>query len=364
MRIPGRCPKAFRAVLAGHSLRAVRSTRSTGRGRIRRRLTLLAGLTPVLVLTGCGRENLLQPASPQEHKIATLFWVMMGVAWAGLAFIAFLLVLGWLRRKRPQLPGGGKERTATALVVSLGIAAPIVSLAALFTWSDVFVLKATSAPNPSSTSLTVEVIGHQWWWEVRYPGTTAVTANEIHIPVGARVNLVGRTADVIHSFWVPQLNRKIDLIPGRTNRIVLQADKPGRYRGQCYEYCGLQHAHMGMYVFADPPAKFRAWLANMEKDAPAPQTAVQKQGRDVFLNQACSGCHMIRGTPAHARVGPDLTHLATRTTIAALTLPNRAGYLGGWIADPQHSKPGARMPALTLSGGQLQALLAYLESLK
>ncbi len=321
-------------------------------------------LALVLPLTGCGRENVLDPASPQQHKISTLFWVMMGVAWFGVALIVFLLALGWLRRKRTTLPGGKRERTATALLVALGIAAPIVTLSALFVWSDIFVLKATSAPAPSSTRLTVVVIGHQWWWEVRYPGTPAVTANEIHIPVHTLVNVVGRSADVIHSFWVPELNRKIDLIPGRTNRIVLDADRAGRFRGQCSEFCGLQHAHMALYVVAQPPAAFRAWLANMAKGARTPATPLERSGRAVFLNQACSGCHQIRGTPAHARVGPDLTHLATRQTIAAATLPNRKGYLGGWILDPQHAKPGARMPGLTLSGPQLQALLAYLESLK
>jgi cytochrome c oxidase subunit 2 len=318
-----------------------------------------------LLLTGCGgRQNTLDPASPQEHKIATLFWVMMGVAWAGLALICFLLVLGWMRRKRTTLPGGGKERTGTALVIALGVAAPIVSLSGLFVWSDVFVLKATSAPTPSSTALTIRVIGHQWWWEARYAGTRAVTANEIHIPVNTRVNVVGTTADVIHSFWVPELNRKIDLIPGRTNRVLLDATRTGWFRGQCSEFCGLQHAHMAVYVVVQPEAQFRAWLADQAKDARAPATALERRGRTAFLQEACSACHQIRGTSAHALVGPDLTHLATRRTIAAATLPNSKGYLTGWILDPQHSKPGARMPALDLSGSQVQSIVAYLESLR
>jgi cytochrome c oxidase subunit 2 len=327
-------------------------------------VSLLAPLGAPLLLTGCGGENMLDPASPQQHEITTLFWVMMGGAWLGLALIGFLLALGWLRRRREGLPGGGGEKVGTALVVGLGVAAPIVSLSALFVWSDIFVMRATSAPKPSSTSLAVEVIGHQWWWEVRYPGTRAVTANEIHVPVGARVNVVGKTADVIHSFWIPQLNRKIDLIPGRTNRIVLQADRPGRFRGQCYEFCGLQHAHMGMEVVAEPPARFRAWLADMERDAAPPRTPLQQQGREAFLAEACSSCHQIRGTDARARVGPDLTHVASRATIAALTLPNTTGTLAGWIADPQHDKPGARMPALDIGGEEVQAIVAYLESLR
>ncbi len=339
--------------------------RSARRSTARRGLTLLVPLALVLLSTGCGSENLLRPASPQEHKIATLFWVMMGVAWLGVGFITFLLALGWLRRNRETLPGGGRERVATALVVSLGVAAPIVSLTALFVWSDLIVMRATSAPRPSSTSLTVEVIGHQWWWEVRYPGTKAVTANEIHIPVGARVDLVGTTADVIHSFWIPRLNRKIDLIPGRTNRIVLQADRAGRFRGECYEFCGLQHAHMGMYVVAEPEPAFRTWLANMARDARPPRTQMERSGREAFLAEACSSCHRIRGTAAQARVGPDLTHLATRETIAAATLPNERGDLAAWIVDPQHDKPGARMPGGVLpSGEEVQAVVAYLESLK
>jgi cytochrome c oxidase subunit II len=315
-------------------------------------------------LAGCGRENALDPASPQQHEIVKLFWVMTGGAAVGFAFILFLLGLGWKRRGRTELPGGVAEHGATRLVVILGIAVPIAVLSALFVWSDIFVMRATSAPAPSSTQLTVEVIGHQWWWEVRYPESGAVTANEIHIPVGARVDLVGTTADVIHSFWVPRLNRKIDLIPGRRNRIVLQADHAGRFRGECYEFCGLQHSHMGLTVDAQPPAQFRAWLANMAQAAREPAGAAAQRGKALFLMEACSGCHQIRGTDAHARVGPDLTHVASRATIAALTLPNREDTLHAWIDDPQHAKPGARMPALPLSGRQIDDLVAYLRSLR
>jgi cytochrome c oxidase subunit II len=318
----------------------------------------------VSVLAGCGSENALDPASPQQHKIVNLFWVMTAGSAIGFAGIVFLLGLGWKRRNRTELPGGVEERGATWLVVAFGIAVPIVVLSALFVWSDVFVMRATSTPKVSSTSLTVEVIGHQWWWEVRYPESGAVTANEIHVPVGARVDLVGTTADVIHSFWVPRLNRKIDLIPGRRNRIVLEADRAGRFRGECYEFCGLQHAHMGLYVIAQPAAEFDAWLANMAQDAREPAGAAERRGRQTFLSEACSGCHQIRGTDAHARVGPDLTHLATRETIAALALPNREDALAGWIDDPQHAKPGARMPGLPLSDRQVQDLVAYLESLR
>jgi cytochrome c oxidase subunit II len=300
---------------------------------------------------------MFHPASPQAHDIVLLFWVMTGVAGFGIALILFLLWLGWRRRTREGGPRA--ERRATGLVLLLGIAAPIVSLSALFIWSDVFVLRATSAPKSGSTAMTVEVIGHQWWWEVRYPGTDAVSANEIHIPAGERVNLVGRTADVIHSFWVPALNRKIDLIPGRTNRIVLDATGPGRYRGQCYEFCGLQHAHMGLWVVADPPARFKSWLAEQERPA-----TVGGEGRAAFLAEACASCHTIRGTSADGDAGPDLTHIASRQTIAGALLPNTPQELTDWIDEPQHFKPGNRMPDLGLPQSEIRSIVAYLDKLK
>ena len=249
-------------------------------------------------------------------------------------------------------------------MVTFGIVVPLFVLVAVFVVSDLVVIKKTEAPKAATTAMTVEVIGRQWFWEVRYGGSTAVTANEIHIPTRTRVNLVGRTADVIHSFWVPQLNRKIDTLPGRTNRILLYADKPGRYRGTCAEFCGLQHAHMGTYVFADPPDRFRAWLARMARPAESPATAAGRRGEQLFLSNQCASCHTIRGTPANGRVGPDLTHLKSRTTLGALTIPNREDELAAWIRDPQRIKPGNKMPALNLSASDIQALVAYLESLR
>ena len=159
--------------------------------------------------------------------------------------------------------------------------------------------------------MTIDVIGHQWWWEVRYPGTRAVTANEIHIPANTRVNVVATTADVIHSFWVPALNRKIDMIPGQRNRLLLYASRPGEYRGQCSQFCGFQHAQMSMEVFAQPPAAFRAWLANMAVAGRAAEQRRTQAGEHVFMTSACASCHTIAGTSAQATIGPDLTHLAT-----------------------------------------------------
>ena len=317
---------------------------------------LLLAVVP-LVVAGCGgNQNVLHGESHQERSIDTLWWVMFGIGCAGFTLVTFLLLLGWWRRNRRELPGGGDERVATWLVVGLGIVTPMVLLSALFVWSDIFVMRSVAAPRPGSTAITIDVVGHDWWWEARYAGTPVVTANEIHIPTRTRVEVVGTTTDVIHSFWVPELAKKIDLIPGRQNRLLLEADEPGRYRGQCSEFCGLQHAHMAVAVVAERPAAFRRWLANQKQPAIEPSA--------TFISESCGSCHTIRGTPARGDVGPDLTHFASRQTVAALTLPNTPAYVRAWIRDPQRFKPGARMPKLPLSARQVDELATYLERLK
>jgi cytochrome c oxidase subunit II len=322
------------------------------------RVLPLAVLLPAVA--GCGGDqNTLAPKGPPEHAISHLWWWTAAGCAVGFAVVCGLLFLGWLRRDVDGLPFGGGDRAGTALVIGLGIAVPVVVLTLLFFWSDVVVLRSTAAPNPAKTRMTIRVIGHQWWWEVRYDGSKAVTANEIHIPVGVPVNVVGTTVDVIHSFWVPELNRKIDLIPGRANRVLLQADRAGTYRGACAEFCGLQHAHMFVTVVAEPPAQFRTWLAHNAKPASGGGA-----GRAVFLSQPCAACHTIRGTTAHGDVGPDLTHVASRLRLGAGTIPNTPGNLAAWIVDSQHFKPGNRMPAFALPGNELGQVLAYVESLK
>ncbi|HYY33010.1 MAG TPA: cytochrome c oxidase subunit II [Gaiellaceae bacterium] len=332
---------------------------------MRPRLLVLA-LGAAFLLAGCGSEqSTLSPASHPAHEIERLWWFMMAGAWVVFGGALAFLVIAWLRRSAPGWPLiGEREGFNVGLVVFFGMGVPVVVLTVLFAFANFHVMAATRAPAQGSTALTVEVVGHQWWWEVRYPRSGAVTANEIHIPAKTRVALEVKTADVIHSFWIPELNRKIDMIPGRTSRILLYADKPGVYRGQCSEFCGLQHAHMGLEVVADPPQRFQSWLANMAGPARSPSGSRAMSGRNVFLSQPCAGCHTIRGTDAAGRLGPDLTHLADRSTIAALTVPNDRAHLAEWIVDPQHLKPGNKMPALNLSNAQLDDLLAYLESLK
>jgi cytochrome c oxidase subunit 2 len=321
----------------------------------------------VLALAGCGgSQDTLAPHSHAASDIASLFWVMTAVAFGGLALITGLLVLAWVRRGRggtPDDPHPG-EKPAWWVVVGMGVVFPLMVVVALFVVGNWAILNVTQAPAASSTDMTVDAIGHQWYWEFRYPGTKAVTADEMHIPVDTRVNLVATTADVIHSFWVPELNRKIDTIPGQQNRILLYSNKVGVFRGQCAEYCGLQHAHMGMVVFVQPKAQFQAWLKRQAASAATPQTAVGRRGEQVFLSGPCASCHAIRGTPASGFVGPDLTHIAGRTTLGGLTIPNRRDDLARWIVDSQHYKPGNEMPDFELSGDRLRALVAYLETLR
>jgi cytochrome c oxidase subunit II len=305
-------------------------------------------------------QSPLTPHSGPEHSITVLWWVMFGGACVGLTVITALLLLGWIRRNRDALPFGGNERSATRLVVALGIATPIVVLTALFVWSDVFVIRTTAAPSPRSTALTVHVVGHQWFWEIRYAGAAGSTANELHIPVRTRVNVVGTSADVIHSLWVPELNRKADLIPGRTSRLLLYADRPGTYLGQCAEFCGLQHAHMEVIVVAEPRARFRQWLRKQGEPAASSGDA----GLGVFMTSGCANCHQIRGTAARSRVGPDLTHVATRATLAAGTIPNDRAHLAEWLRDPQRVKPGSKMPQQPLSRADVAALVTYLQRLR
>lgn len=290
---------------------------------------------------------------------------MLGVA--GTIFIGAvaMLIVGWARRGKPGLPWFGEsEQANVGLVLTFGMIIPIGILIALFVVSDIYVLGKTDAPPPGTAALTVNVVGHQWWWEVRYPGTDVVTANEIHIPARTSVEVRGRTADVIHSFWVPELNRKIDLIPGMTNRVELFAERDGRYRGQCAEFCGLQHAHMAFYVIAEPRPQFERWLAGQEKQGRIPTTAAGREGQELFMENACASCHTIAGTEAQGKIGPSLTHVGSRETLAALMIENTPAELLRWIEDPQAIKPGAKMPGLELSHREFEAIATYLSELR
>ncbi|MGW4297257.1 cytochrome c oxidase subunit II [Micromonospora chersina] len=223
---------------------------------------------------------------------------------------------------------------------------------------------AALGAGPGRDAPTVEVTGHTWWWEVRYAGASGATANEIHIPVGERVRVRLRTDDVLHSFWVPQLMPKTDLIAGETRETWLEARRGGSYRGQCAEYCGTQHAHMAFLVVAQPRADFDAWLARLDAPARAPRTEAERRGQQTFVQGTCAACHTVRGGGAQGQVGPDLSNVGSRWSIGAGAVPNDAGHLGGWIANSQTVKPGNAMPPQPVDADRLPDLIAYLRSLE
>jgi cytochrome c oxidase subunit 2 len=310
-------------------------------------------------------QSVLDPAGPQARTIAEVTWWFFG-----LLTVVYVLVMGallWavLRRRRDSDDAPETSRRLTTVVAS----AVGVTIATLVVLSVVSVVAGRGLTSPSGPgAITIDVIGHQWWWEFQYHDVSANervnSPNELHIPVGVPVALKAMSRDVIHSFWVPNLHGKRDLIPGMVTHTWIQADRPGVYRGQCAEFCGHQHANMAFLVVAEPAEKFQQWLIQQRKGAPQPKTDAQKRGHDIFMSGPCVMCHTIRGTPAGSRVGPDLTHVAGRLTLAAGTLPRTRGHLAGWIMDSQSIKPGNRMPPNALTGDDLQALLAYLETLR
>jgi cytochrome c oxidase subunit 2 len=315
-----------------------------------------------------GAHSALHPAGIQAGLIMDRLWSPMLVT-SVVIFVLVVGALGWaLARRRPanEAPedptreGGMRRTVITATVLTI-----LVLL--IFLGFDISVSRAVTA-TPGKDALQIRVTGHQWWWEVQYrdavPQRWVTTANEIHIPVGRPVVVELRSTDVIHSFWPINLGVKRDQIPGKVNSMWLQADRPGEYRGQCAEYCGHQHAKMAFTIVAEQPDSFQRWLASQRDTAATPTDSLTRRGQEVFLASTCSMCHTIAGTPAGSRIGPDLTHLGSRRTIAAGTLPNTRGNLAGWIVDPQAIKPGAKMPPNALDPSDLQALLAYLETLR
>ncbi len=303
--------------------------------------------------------SVLNPMGPAAAEISPLLWGLLWVSVVVAALIAGAVVGGVIARRsrghdRDQGGRGQLARRASSGSLSRPAFPPSILIG--FTgWT--LVTMAQSAPH-TPPALTIDVSARQWWWSFGYDAAGAagfVTANEIHIPVGRPVRFLLTSPDVIHSFWVPALGGKTDVIPGRTNETWLEADKPGIYRGQCAEYCGVEHAEMALLVVAEPEADFEAWRARQAVPASA-------TGAEVFVAQ-CGECHTVRGTPAAGTKGPDLTHLMSRSTIAAGMLANTIGNLGGWVVNPQGLKPGAKMPNVNLSGPDLQAVLTYLETL-
>jgi cytochrome c oxidase subunit 2 len=314
-----------------------------------------------------GAHSVHHPAGPQALLLDRLGDVMYGISAGVFLLVVVMLLIAAFRRRRADedvMDPARERRMAVTVSIAAGATAAILVVVMLSSFATGRRLTAT----PPSEALQLRATGHQWWWEVEYrdalPGNWATTANEIHVPVGRPVVIELRATDVIHSFWVPNLGVKRDMIPGEETSIWFQADSPGVYRGLCAEFCGYQHAKMAFEVVAEPPERFAAWLAGQRDTARTPADSVEARGQEVFLASTCVMCHAIGGTPAGSRVGPNLTHLASRRTIGAGSLPNTRGNLAGWIVDPQGIKPGVRMPPSSIQPDDLQALLVYLERLR
>lgn len=309
--------------------------------------------------------NIFSPASDAAARIARLAWFMVILA-AIIYAIVILAGLIAIRRHRDRAPDSvDMSDPGVRWILISGILLPALVLGAIFVVAET-ALGRYPDPRPA---LTVRVLAHQWWWEFEYVlpqlHERFRTANELHIPVGHAVRLEMTSADVIHSFWVPRLQGKMDVIPGDTNVLRLTANTAGEYRGVCQEYCGAQHANMGIVVVADDSATFAKWLRTQMNDAQAPTDSTRLLGQQLFVTGPCALCHTVRGTEARGQVAPDLTHIGSRSTLAAGTIPNSIGNLEAWSTNAQSIKPGTKMPQVTqLEGRELRALAAYLWGLK
>lgn len=330
------------------------------------------------LLAGCAghQQSAINPAGPQSGSIDTLWWSFFWLLGIIFIIVMVVLLLTLMRRHGGFGQAPPLESTHKPLPQTESRTNRIVTGATIITIVILFVLlvasvgtgKAIADLSFKKNPLTIQVTGNQWWWQIQYmnsdPTQNLVTANEIHLPIGRPVQILGQSNDVIHSFWVPNLHGKRDLIPSRTTTEWIEADNPGTYRGQCAEFCGLQHAHMALWVIAEPENKFDAWMRAQLQPAVAPATPDEQHGQQVFLNHACIFCHQIRGTTAAGQNAPDLTHFGSRRGIAANTVPNTKGNLASWIVDPQSMKPGNHMATIAVESTDLQPLIDYLESLK
>lgn len=332
---------------------------------------MMAGLPAAALLSGCsGWQSALDPQGPEAAGLRDhlqLFAAVSAVIWL---LVMIVLATALLHRRDPAgaatslVPDARSERR-TGRAVLAGTLATVAVLAGLTAASF---LAARSYEAEAADALPIRVTGFQWWWEITYPdprpAATVVTANEIHVPVGRPVRIELAAGDVIHSFWIPSLAGKRDMIPGRDTTLVFTAGREGVYRGQCAEFCGVQHARMALIVVAQSPEAFERWRAEQAALAAEPVSAEAREGLAVLTRRNCAACHSVRGTPAAGTVGPDLTHVAGRRTIAGGLLPVTRGTLAAWIADPQTIKPGNLMPMTPLPPDELRAVSAYLAGLQ
>jgi cytochrome c oxidase subunit 2 len=336
---------------------------------VRSCLTRLLSLLSCILTTGCtGWQSAMDAHGTSAISLKQLIILIVAacsLVWT-LVMVALIAALWRSRQARTQPTGIDphvEDRMSQAVLSATIITAFVIGG---FTLASFFTTRALGIAGRDD--LTIKVRGSQWWWNVEYldpqPGKSFQTANEIHIPVGRNIRLQLEGDDVIHSFWVPSLAGKQDLIPGRPNELTVNAEHAGIYRGQCAEFCGLQHAHMAFLVIADTKEEFDKWADAQRQPAAAMSDEDVAAGRDTFLAKACASCHTIRGTPASGTTGPDLTHVGSRKTIAAGLFETTRGSLAAWIADPQTLKPGNNMPMVPLTADELRSVSAYMASLK
>lgn len=300
-------------------------------------------------------QSVFNTGSPEADALAGLWWVFFWVCLAVFVAIMALLALSLSGRMRT---GPGEALVIAGTVVTVPI---LIGLLLFSTGTGSFVNRGQT----SDQTLRIEVVGKMWWWEVRYPVSGAVLANEIRMPAGRPVEIALHSDSVIHSFWVPGLAGKVDMIPGQSNVLTVNPVRPGTWRGQCAEFCGAQHALMAFMVVVETPEDFESWLARQAAPVPEPADPFTARGRDAFMAAGCGSCHVVRGTAANGRAGPDLTHVGGRLTIGAGILPQNVGTLGGWIANSQAIKPGNLMPKFDqLDGETLRAISAWLAGLE
>jgi len=312
--------------------------------------------------------SIFAPVSTPAFAIRDLSFLVLAIVTAIFVVVAAVTVYAIVRyRHRPGDDGRDPPQVYGSVQIELAwTVVPFLIVIVLFLTTTRYIF-AIERPAPTPDTLEVRVVGNQWWWEIRYPQLGIVTANELHVPVSdaarpMRTFITLESADVIHSFWIPQLAGKTDVIPGKTNRSWIEPRKPGTYVGQCAEFCGVQHAWMLLRITVHPRDEFDRWVAAQQ--AVAADAPESRAGRDVFTSVACISCHTVRGTPANGVFGPDLTHLMSRATLGAGVAANTPETLRAWVKNPDALKPGARMPAMNLSGDQLDQLVAYLTTLR
>jgi cytochrome c oxidase subunit II len=331
----------------------------------RRRAWTWFGLAVVLLTTlaACSTKqspSIVDPKSTEAHTISGIWWLMCGLASGVYLVVGGFILVAAFRGRRTETGKPSRVRDNTFIVVG-GLIVPAAILLVL----GVQVVHASNTlRQPEKDPLHIEVVGKRWWWAVSYPDQKITTANEVHVPVGRPLEIGLDSDNVLHSFWIPQFGGKVDMIPGQHNLWRLTATKPGVFRGECAEYCGLEHARMNFVVVAQTAADFDAWVVRHQVPPSGPSDQQEATGQMIFQREPCAGCHTIRGTTADGTIGPDLTDIGSRLALGANTVPNTEGYLSGWIVDSQTIKPGNLMPPIPMNANDLHALIVYLRSLK